>query len=167
MKNFYRIAPLSAVLLLAACTNVVAAEPQIVNVASTPTAQATATPAPQGAGLFSSDMTRVDEQGSVVVEVTPLNLKDAADALEFEVSMNTHSVDLSMDLAALSSLTTDTGAHAQVVSWDGTPGGHHVGGKLTFYVMQDDESMLKGATTLTLTITDVYAPTRTFEWDLQ
>lgn len=44
-----------------------------------------------------------DEQGAV----TPLNLADEAATLAFEVAMNTRSVDLSMDLATLATLTTD------------------------------------------------------------
>ena len=166
-----RILPLCAVLLflLVACAGPVGEQPPPLLPA--PTAKSSlGTPPPASPTIpipASGDLTRLDEQGNVIVEVRPLNLNQASEALEFEVVMDTHSVDLSMDLAALSSLTTDTGAHAQVVSWDGTPGGHHVGGKLIFYVMQDGKSMLEGATTLTLTIIDVYAPTRTFEWDLR
>jgi hypothetical protein len=80
----------------------------------------------------SSELTRLDEQGAVIVEVTPLNLDTLSDNLEFDVAMNTHSVDLSMDLAAISVLTTDTGVTIQAVKWDATPGGHHVEGKLIF-----------------------------------
>jgi hypothetical protein len=46
-----------------------------------------------------NELTRLDEQGMVTVEVTPLNLGMPGETLVFEVSMNTHSVDLSMDLA--------------------------------------------------------------------
>ncbi|MFH1185998.1 MAG: hypothetical protein V1755_13320 [Chloroflexota bacterium] len=170
MKLIYRLVPATATLLLAACTNAVAAKPPNVNPPSTAMAAPTATsplPSPTAARWPSGDMTRVDEQGNVVVEVTPLNLKEASEALEFEVVMNTHSVDLTMDLAALASLTTDTGSRALAVSWDGSPGGHHVAGKLIFFIVRDGKSLLEGATTLTLTIIDVYAPSRTFEWDLQ
>jgi len=51
------------------------------------------------------ELTRLDEQGAVVFEVTPLNLGTPAETLEFDVAMNTHSVDLSMDLAGLSTLS--------------------------------------------------------------
>ena len=114
-----------------------------------------------------SDLTRTDEQGAVTFEVTPLNLSKAADSLEFDVSMNTHSVDLSMDLAQLATLTTDTGLTVQAAKWDATPGGHHVPGKLIFPVTQDGKSVLEGAGKLTLTIVNVDAPTRLFEWSLQ
>lgn len=113
------------------------------------------------------DLTRTDEQGMVVMEVTPLNLGTPADTLEFDVAMNTHSVDLSMDLAILSTLTTDTGVTIQASKWDATPGGHHVSGKLIFPSVKDGQSVLEGAGTLSLTILNVDAPSRIFEWNLK
>ncbi len=109
-----------------------------------------------------ADLTRSDQQGVVTVDVTPLNLSDPSGNLEFEVALNTHSIDLSMDLAALATLTTDTGLIVQATLWDATPGGHHVSGKLVFPAMN-----LEGASKLTLTIVDLDAPSRTFEWQLK
>ena len=37
-----------------------------------------------------ADLTRLDQQGAVSIEVTPVDLK-AGTQLEFEISMNTHS----------------------------------------------------------------------------
>ncbi|RIK32510.1 MAG: hypothetical protein DCC56_01500 [Anaerolineae bacterium] len=112
------------------------------------------------------NMTRLDEQGMVVVEITPLNLGTPAETLNFDVVLNTHSVDLSMDLATLATLTTDTGASVQAVSWDAPRGGHHVSGILIFPSIQDGKFILEGATKLTLTILDVDVPSRVFEWEL-
>lgn len=81
--------------------------------------------------------------------------------------MDTHSVDLSMDLATLSTLTTDTGFTVQAALWDAPRGGHHVRGKLVFPAVQDGKPILEGAGKLTLTITNVDAPSRIFEWDLE
>lgn len=114
-----------------------------------------------------SGLTRADEQGAVTFEITPLNLDLAADTLEFDVSMNTHSVDLNMDLAQLATLSTDTGLTVQATKWDATPGGHHVPGKLIFPATQDGKALLDGAGKLTITITNVDAPSRVFEWALQ
>ena len=114
----------------------------------------------------SGDLARSDRQGSVTVEVTPLNLDTSADVLEFDVVMDTHSVDLSMDLATLATLTTDTGITLQATVWDAPRGGHHVEGKLVFPAMKDGKSILEGADKLTLTITNVDAPARVFEWQL-
>ena len=112
----------------------------------------------------SRDMMRSDQQGAVVVSITPLNLADSSEQLEFGVALETHSVDLSMDLAVLSLLTTDTGVIIQATLWDAPRGGHHVSGKLIFPALFDGKSILEGASQLTLTILDVDAPSRVFEW---
>lgn len=114
----------------------------------------------------SVDLVRTDSQGAVEFSVQPLNLDSPGDAITFDVSMNTHSVDLSMDLSALATLSTDNGYSVQGVSWDGALGGHHVSGKLTFPPSVDGKSILDGATKLTLSIKNVDAPERIFIWDL-
>lgn len=115
----------------------------------------------------SADLTRSDGQGSVTVEVTPSNLSNPTDKLTFDVALNTHSVDLSIDLAPLATLTTDTGVSVQATTWDAPRGGHHVEGKLIFPAMKDGKSILEGASKLTLTIVNVDAPSRVFEWELK
>jgi hypothetical protein len=72
-----------------------------------------------------------------------------------------------MDLAVLSTLTTDSGISIQPTIWDAPRGGHHVQGKLIFPAVLDGKSVLDGASTLTLTISDVDAPARVFEWELE
>jgi hypothetical protein len=118
-------------------------------------------------GANNADLARTDEQGAVVFTVTPLDLQTTADTLEFDIAMNTHSVDLSMDLATLATLSTDTGVTSQATKWDATPGGHHVSGKLIFPATSDGKSILEGATKLTLTIVNVDAASRVFEWQLK
>lgn len=120
-------------------------------------------PPPADAG----DLTRDDQQGAIIVEITPLNLDNPSDQLEFDVSMNTHSIDLSMDLATHATLTTDTGITLQATLWDAPLGGHHVEGKLIFPATEDGKSILEGATKLTLTIVNVDAASRVFEWELK
>lgn len=172
MKRF--VFPLLMLFLLVAC-----APSQAVNQPPTPVASpaldVTSTPTDDPAllpTLFpnsngNGELSRIDEQGAVVFEVTPLNLGTPSDTLEFHVAMNTHSVDLSMDLAALSTLSTDNGITVQASKWDAVPGGHHVEGKLIFPSAQDGTSILDGASKLTLTIVDVDVPSRVFEWELQ
>jgi hypothetical protein len=110
---------------------------------------------------------RTDGQGAIIFEVTPLNLDAPADTLEFDIVLTTHSIDLSMDLAATATLTTDTGVTVQATSWDAPRGGHHVEGKLIFPATKDGKSILEGATKLTITILNVDAPSRVFEWELK
>ncbi|MGE5643060.1 MAG: hypothetical protein ACM3Y8_08600 [Byssovorax cruenta] len=173
MKRFILLI-LTLTLILAACaspqatpapsTSVPAA---VSNSVATPTDDPALLPTlfPNTAG--SDEMTRMDEQGAVIFEVTPLNLGTPVDTLDFDVAMNTHSIDLSMDLAVLSTLTTDTGITIPATKWDGAPGGHHVSGTLIFPAMQDGKSIIEGSSRLTLTIVNVDAPARVFEWELK
>ena len=110
--------------------------------------------------------TVVDEKGAVTIAVTPVDLSTEAATLAFEVVMDTHSVDLSMDLAALATLTTDNDRTVPASLWDAVPGGHHVSGVLTFPATLEGTAVLTEATQLTLTITDVDASFRTFTWTL-
>ena len=107
----------------------------------------------------------LDEQGAVTVEVGPLNLENPSETLDFEIVLNTHSVDLSMDLAALATLTTDNGKVIQATNWDAPLGGHHVSGTLSFPAQVDGNAVLDGATTITVSIADVDAPERIFTWE--
>jgi hypothetical protein len=124
-------------------------------------------PSPGSDANGSAELKRSDGQGSITVEVTPLNLSDPADKLEFDVALDTHSVDLSMDLALLATLTTDTGVSFQAAKWEATPGGHHVSGLLIFPATKDGKDLLEGASRLTLTIVNLDAPSRVFEWQLK
>jgi hypothetical protein len=150
---------------LSACSSLAtptpaATAPQAPSIATQP---ATPSEDPSETG---SDLTRVDQQGAVVIEITPLYLDNPADTLAFDVLMDTHSVDLSMDLAPLATLASDTGVRVKASLWDAPRGGHHLTGKLIFPSAAEGRSVLEGASTLTLTIVNVDADARTFEWDL-
>ena len=121
----------------------------------------------ESVSLESTSATRMDDQGAIIFEVTPLNLDQTGESLEFNIVLTTHSIDLSMDLAATATLTTDTAVSINSTLWDAPRGGHHVEGKLIFPASQDGKSILEGARKLTLTITEVDAPTRIFEWELK
>lgn len=111
--------------------------------------------------------TRLDEQGAVSVAITPLEVDQDAATLSFEVVMDTHSVDLSMDLAQVATLTTDKGAVVAATTWSGEAGGHHVSGVLSFPTDNGGAPLLEGATTITLTLENVDAAERTFTWLVQ
>lgn len=179
MKRFLLPVLLTLTLTLAACAtaqaNTVSPSETLQQIqsgatqtASRPTPVLTESAAPAGnEANASADLLRTDQQGSVTVEVTPLNLNNPSDKLEFDVALNTHAVDLSMDLATLATLTTDTGVTVQATLWDAPRGGHHVAGKLVFPATKDGQSILEGASKLTLTIINVDAPSRVFEWQLK
>ena len=59
-----------------------------------------------------------DSQGAVTVTLTQLNFDKPGDTLEFDIGMNTHPVNLSMDLTTTATLKTDTGVTFQPTGWD-------------------------------------------------
>ena len=170
-----RIALLSLAVLamvVVACSAALAspaAAPATIN-ASGATAGTPPTPAgnagassPAGAA---PDLVRTDAQGAVEFAVTPLNLTSPGETLDFDISLNTHSVDLVWDLAAQSTLRTDAGLEVKGQNWP-VGSGHHYDGKLTFPAQTPDgTSLLTGAKKLTLIVRDAGAPERVFTWDL-
>ncbi len=109
---------------------------------------------------------REDSQGSVTVKVTPLNLGIAQDTLNFEVVMDTHSVELSMDLAAIAALSNDRGDRVQAVDWP-VGSGHHYEGVLSFPSSNSaGKPLLEDATRVVLVLTGLDAAERRFEWDI-
>lgn len=161
MKKLHILLVIILGLTLVACGSAqtgISSNPEVASAKSQPTSTQ--------AQSVSSDMVRKDNQGAVEFTVQPLTLNPTGDTLTFEVSMNTHSVDLSMDLATLATLTTDNGNSIQGVLWDGPRGGHHVSGTLSFPASIAGKPILDGASKLSLTINNIDAPERVFTWDL-
>ena len=158
MKRFLIPSLLILTLTLAACS----ATP-----APLPSDSAPAPVSPSDSAAQFDSVMRTDEQGAIIFEVTPLDLASSADTLSFDIALTTHSIDLIMDLAATATLTTDTGITVQASLWDAPRGVHHVSGKLIFPATKDGKSILDGATKLTITILNVDAPSRVFEWELK
>lgn len=102
--------------------------------------------------------TQKDEQGSVTVEVKPLELSPSAAQWEFEVTLDTHSVELDDDMAASTFLIDDKGKEYAALAWEGDPpGGHHRKGILKFQSFsQIDVVQLK--------IRGIGGTERIFEW---
>jgi hypothetical protein len=140
-------------LIVAACSSPPSSTPA--PAASSPSAAA-ANSAPAGDAL-----TQSNDEASVTVEVTPLNLSDkSAATLDFKIALNTHSVDLGYDLTTIATLSNDTGEKAQPAKWDGPAGGgHHREGTLSFPQLKKRGQSL---TVVLRGIADV--PERTFTW---
>jgi hypothetical protein len=109
-------------------------------------------------------ISRLDTQGAVEIEVIPKEIRLMEGMLDFEVLLNTHSIDLSMDLAQLSILETDTG-FSLTAAWSGLPGGHHISGVLSFPAESDGAQALADASRIIITIRDIDAPERVFVWE--
>ncbi|MEW6086631.1 MAG: hypothetical protein AB1607_18755 [Chloroflexota bacterium] len=167
MKRFIIPALLILSLIITACASATSTPPQ-----SDPQPAPASTQSPDSLSGESASpefdpATRMDDQGGIIFEVTPLNLDQNVESFEFNIILTTHSIDLSMDLAATATLATDTGIIVTSTLWDAPRGGHHVEGKLIFPATVNGKSILDGAAKLTLTVTDVYAPIRVFEWELK
>ncbi|MEO6062451.1 MAG: hypothetical protein ABIQ99_10975 [Thermoflexales bacterium] len=119
------------------------------------------------AALNSGDLVRTDAQGAVQFKVTPLNLENPNETLDFEIDMNTHSVDLGMNVAKLATLTLNNGLTVVATQWEAPGGGHHVAGKLLFPSTVDGISVLKGATSVALTLRNIDAAERRFVWEIE
>jgi len=112
------------------------------------------------------ETTLEDDQGAIIVAITPVTMDRLGDTLYFEVSMDTHTIDLSMDLSQFASLITDGGKTVQPLEWEAPRGGHHVSGTLSFPASVDGTPLLIKAKTLTLILRDVDVPLRTFTWPI-
>ncbi len=156
---------LSISLLLAACGSI-NSFPATETTSADTTDQEQAQTVPEKDSGFSwlVGQSRADAQGAVSVTVTGKNVAAGMDVIEFDVALETHSVDLNMDLAALSTLSTDAGLSVNGLVWDGPLGGHHVSGTLSFPATVNGNPVLDGANRLTLTILNVDAPERIFTW---
>jgi len=158
---------LASALLLAACSapsageSAATAEPPPVSpatsIADVPTPADNPTPA---------SLSRTDTQGAVEFVVEPLNLNDPGDTLDFTVTMDTHSLDLGWDLAALSMLESGSGSQVGATGWP-VGGGHHYAGTLSFPRFEPDgEDLLAGASVLRLIIRGTDVPERVFTWEI-
>ncbi len=113
-----------------------------------------------------TELTQTDTQGAITVEITPENLEQPGNTLIFDVTLDTHSIDLSMDLAQLATLTTDSGTTIQALNWDAPRGGHHVTGKLSFSTSLNGTKVIEGAKSFSIIISNLDVPTRQFLWSL-
>jgi hypothetical protein len=105
---------------------------------------------------------QANSEQAVTVQVTPLNLPEGSETLDFEVAFNTHSVDLSFDPAAISVLRDDQGREYPAAGWEGSePGGHHRSGVLKFTAPENMPAFVE------VIIRDVAGvPERVFRWEL-
>jgi hypothetical protein len=167
VSRWLLVSLVAAASLLSACAK--APAPSAAAAPAAPSAPTAPAEIRAGIDPFASGdgLTRIDDQGAIVVEVAPANVDAAATQLEFTVVLNTHSIDLSMDLASRATITTDTGLSVEAELWDAPLGGHHTSGRLIFPLAPEALPLLNEASKLTLTVIDLDAPSRVFEWELK
>jgi hypothetical protein len=113
-------------------------------------------------GAWASYDHQSNNANSVRVDVVPVQLNSGKQA-KCEIRMNTHSVPLDYDMAAVSLLKDDQGREYRASVWNGSPAvGHHRSGVLEFPAIGKD------AKSITLYIKNIAGvPERTFEWKLE
>lgn len=83
--------------------------------------------------MFKNSSQACDIFRGVTVKVTLKNLASDAGGWEFAIVLDSHSQDLSDDLAKTSLLLDGAGGRSLPTAWDGAPpGGHHREGVLRF-----------------------------------
>jgi len=103
---------------------------------------------------------KIDDQASVTITVTPSDLSLESNEWKFDVVMDTHSVELDQDMTRVAILTDDSGKEYGPVRWEGVPaGGHHREGVLVF------GQMTAASKTIELKIKNIGGVSeRSFKW---
>ena len=104
---------------------------------------------------------KIDNQASVTVTVTPTLLGEKSGEWKFDVVMDTHSVELDQDMTKVAILINEQGKEYKAQSWDGPTGGHHREGILTFSKITPTPKSVE------LKISDIGGVVRTFNWQLK
>lgn len=118
-------------------------------------------PAPETAQQTSDSQkwdTKIDDQESVNVVITPLDLSPQSAEWKFDVGMSTHSVELDQDMTKIAVLVDDQGKEYKPLAWAGPTGGHHREGTLTFARITPTPKSIE------LKITGIADVVRTFVW---
>lgn len=105
---------------------------------------------------------RENNEGTVMVSVTPQDVLTTAAAWRFGVQFNTHVTPITQDIVAVASLSGDGSAGERPMAWEGDPpGGHHRKGVLVFKPLDPMPA------TITLDVREVGGVAdRTFTWNL-
>ena len=97
--------------------------------------------------------------GAVEIEVTPASIVSGK-GIVFELSLDTHSVELNYDYTQIAVLTDDRGNSYQPTQWTGGSSGHHLQGELIFEPLSENPNQL------TLTLEGIDNKSEAFTWQL-
>ena len=104
---------------------------------------------------------KIDEQASVNVIVTPLDMSAHSNEWRFDISMNTHVVPLDQDMVNIAVLVDENGKIYKPLRWEGAPaGGHHRDGVLVFNPITPIPK------SITMKISDIGGVERSFIWQM-
>lgn len=76
---------------------------------------------------------KTDSQGGVTITIAPKTFSEENSTWDFEITFDTHSVELNQDLTKVAVLIDESGKEYKPSAWEGDPaGGHHRKGILKF-----------------------------------
>lgn len=104
---------------------------------------------------------QISDEAEVSVGVKSRQLGVNEEKNIFEVSFNTHSVDLNYDFAKISTLKDDLGNVYEAETWSGQSSGHHLSGELIF------PKINVAAKSVQLVIDNINGVKRVFNWQLK
>ncbi len=102
-----------------------------------------------------------DERGAVAISVVPLELSPTAAEWKFDVTLNTHSIELDWDMVKAVTLVDDRGNSYGPQKWEGALGGHHREGTLIFTPITPTPKSVE------LRITGGVEPVKSFTWNIK
>jgi len=103
---------------------------------------------------------KVNDQASVTITVTPTLLSAESGEWKFDVVMDTHSVELDQDMTKVAVLIDEQRKEYRALNWEGPTGGHHREGILTFTKITPSPKSVE------LKISDIGGVVRIFNWQL-
>ena len=105
---------------------------------------------------------KTDEQASVTVTVTPMDISPESKEWKFDIVMDTHSVELDQDMIVVATLVADNGEEYKPLRWEGAEaGGHHREGVIIFNQVMPIPKSLK------LIISGIGGVMRVFTWEVE
>jgi hypothetical protein len=115
---------------------------------------ATTSPVSGTSGAALPALTQTAPAGAVEIKVAATNLQDVeAETIDFAIELNSHSVEIDLDLAETARLLVGTDEMTPIAWEAANPKGHHVTGVLRFARADEDErAMLDEATEISLII---------------
>jgi hypothetical protein len=130
---------------------------------------ATTSPVSGTSGAALPALTQTAPAGAVEIKVAATNLQDVeAETIDFAIELNSHSVEIDLDLAETAHLLVSTDEMTAIAWETASPTGHHVTGVLRFARMvETGEALLEGATEISLVIGGLPDDVeRTFTWQI-
>lgn len=104
---------------------------------------------------------KTDDQASITVTVSPIDLSPQSEEWKFSITMDTHSIELNQDLTKIAALFDEQGREFKPISWEGSPErGHHREGTLIFKAIKPRPRSIE------LKLFDIGEIIRNFSWQI-